>query len=382
MTANSFAYCGSIGEVVEMELSNQSIMFFTRTMQLGGTENVILQLCEVLQPQVNKIVVCSCGGVNVDKLTSMGIKHYIIPDIENKLPMNIARTMKDIYTIIKREKITIIHTHHRMAAFYVAVLGLYKKCHFINTSHNTFYDKKGFTRFAYKHAMVIACGDMVKQNLVQYYNLPNDQVKVVHNAVKPFINEINIDPFIKTLHDSGCFVIGNIGRLSQQKGYEYYINSIPEVVLKHNNVRFLIVGTGEDEDKLKKQVDQLGLEDFVFFIGYRNDIQNYMSQLDLIVLSSLWEGLPLTPIEAFSVSKTVIGTNVDGTPEIIEDGLSGLLVEAKNERQLASKINWLIDHPEDKKRMEMDAKRRYEQEFSFEKLAERYIYYYKNLEKY
>ena len=67
-----------------MELNKKNVLFLTRTMKLGGTENVILQLCEILKPQVNKIVVCSCGGVNVEKLQKMGIKHYMIPDIEEK----------------------------------------------------------------------------------------------------------------------------------------------------------------------------------------------------------------------------------------------------------------------------------------------------------
>ena len=67
-----------------MDLGKQNILFFTRTMMLGGTENVVLQLCEVFKPKVNKIVVCSCGGVNVEKLTEMGIRHYQIPDISSK----------------------------------------------------------------------------------------------------------------------------------------------------------------------------------------------------------------------------------------------------------------------------------------------------------
>ncbi len=58
--------------------------YFTRTMGLGGTENVVLQLCEILNPVVNKVVVCSCGGVNEKRLLAMGIKHYTIPDIEKK----------------------------------------------------------------------------------------------------------------------------------------------------------------------------------------------------------------------------------------------------------------------------------------------------------
>ena len=65
-------------------LQNQNVLLFARTMGLGGTENVVLQLCEILRPVVNKVVVCSCGGVNEKLLQNMGIKHYTIPDIEKK----------------------------------------------------------------------------------------------------------------------------------------------------------------------------------------------------------------------------------------------------------------------------------------------------------
>lgn len=86
-------------------------------MQLGGTENVILQLCEILQPKVNKIIVCSCGGVNIKKLNEMRIKHILIDDIENKSILTILNTSKTLKRTVKEEQITIIHTHHRMAAF-------------------------------------------------------------------------------------------------------------------------------------------------------------------------------------------------------------------------------------------------------------------------
>ena len=76
-----------------MKLEDQNILFLTRTMKLGGTENVVLQLCEIFKPLVNKVIVCSCGGVNENKLKEMGIKHYIIPDISEKNPHSIVKTI-------------------------------------------------------------------------------------------------------------------------------------------------------------------------------------------------------------------------------------------------------------------------------------------------
>lgn len=362
-----------------MDLKEQNILFFTRTMKLGGTENVVLQLCEILETKVKKIIVCSCGGVNTEKLKEMGIKHYTIPDIEGKSLPTMIETVKILKEVVKKEKISVIHTHHRMAAFYVYMTGLYKKCVFINTSHNTFENKKKLTALAYNKANLITCGSMVKKNLVEYFEIPENKVTVIHNAVKPFEAPIVIDEKVKTLHDAGKFVVGNIGRLSEQKGMEYYIKSIPLVIKKHSNIFFLIIGSGEDEEKLKELVHQLKIDEFVYFTGYRSDIQNLMSQLDLIVLSSLWEGLPLTPIEAFSVGKTIVATAVDGTVEVVKNESNGLLIEPKNVEKIAEKIDYIYENETLRKEFEKEAYKTYIEEFSFEVYGERIIDYYKKL---
>ena len=208
-----------------------------------------------------------------------------------------------------------------MAAFYIAILKLYKNRTFINTSHNTFNNKKWLTRFAYKHAEMIACGEMVKRNLVDIFHFSEDKVTVIHNAVRPFDRNIVIDGVIEGLHRKGCFVVGNIGRLSEQKGMRYFIKAIPKIIDRNPKARFVIVGSGEDEQKLVDLAEKEGIKGYLYFLGYREDIQNLMAQLDLIVLSSLWEGFPLTPMEAYSVGKTIIATAVDGTVEIVQDGI-------------------------------------------------------------
>jgi glycosyltransferase len=361
-----------------MELKKENILFIVRTMGLGGTENVVLQLCEILSEKVNKIVVCSSGGVHEKKLQEMGIKHYLIPDIASKNPMDMLKSCRSIKSIIDKEQITIVHSHHRMAAFY-AEFAAPKKVVKVANAHNTFTDKKKLTQLAYRNTKVIAVGETVKKNLTEYFEIPKKQICIIHNAVKPF--DGNVVP-IKVLyqeHTKGNVLIGNIGRLSEQKGMSYFIEAAEITAKTHPEARFIIVGEGEEKEQLHAQVKAKGLQDKVLFLGYRNDIQNVMSQLDFVVLSSLWEGLPLTPIEAYSVGKTVIGTAVDGTPEIIRDGVDGYLVEQRNPVQLAEKMNELIENPETRKNMGIQAMKRYRNEFSFEKLSERYIAFYEGL---
>lgn len=359
-------------------LHEQNILMIARTMGLGGTENVVLQLCEILSGKVNKILVCSSGGVHEKKLQEMGIKHYVMPDIVSKNPMDMLKSYRLIKSIINKEKITIVHSHHRMAAFY-AELATPKKVVKVANAHNTFIDKKKLTQLAYRDTKVVAVGEIVKKNLIEYFEISKEQVCVIHNAVKSFDGNIVPIEALYQERQKGNVLIGNIGRLSEQKGINYFIEAAEITTRTHPEARFVIVGDGEEREKLQAQVKVKGLQDKVLFLGYRNDIQNVMSQLDFVVLSSLWEGLPLTPIEAYSVGKTVVGTAVDGTPEIICDGVDGYLVEPRNQMQLAEKMNELIENPEMQESMGIQAMKRYQDEFSFEKLSQRYIDFYEGL---
>ena len=361
-----------------MNLRKQNILFLTRTMNLGGTENVILQLCEVLKSEVNNIVVCSCGGINEKKLQEMNIEHIKINYIENKNPINIIRNIKIIKKIIKEKNITIIHSHHRMAAMYANIVSN-KKIIKIANAHNTFWDKKVLTKLSYANTQIIAVGEQVKKNLVDFYKIPKKRVNVIYNAVKPFDGNIIIDNELKEAKRNGYTIVSNIGRLSEQKGMEYFIEAA-EVINKNNQkIKYYIIGSGEKEKDLKQMVQKKKLEDYIKFMGFRADVQNIMSQSDLIVLSSLWEGLPLTPIEAFSVGKTIVATSVDGTVEIVKNKENGLLVKPRDVNELSSAICELVENESEKKKFEENAIKTYKEKFSFEIFRENYIKFYKNI---
>ena len=160
---------------------------------------------------------------------------------------------------------------------------------------------------------------------------------------------------------------------------EYFIHAIPSIIRQLPKAKFAIVGKGEEEQKLRSLVKELGIDESVIFFGYRNDIQNLMSQLDLIVLTSLWEGLPLTPIEAFSVRKTIVATDVDGTGEIVWDGVNGLLIKAKGYKQLINAVVKLCKNEKLRNQFEADAYQTYRRKFAYEIFSKKYISYYKNV---
>lgn len=362
-----------------MNLKQQNILFITRTMKVGGTENVILQLCEILKPLTNKIIVCSCGGINVKKLDKMGIKHYQIPDITHKSPKAMMEICYSLKKIIREENITVIHSHHRMAALYAQMVSN-KSIVKIANAHNTFNDKRILTKIAYRNTYLIAVGENVQKNLMNYFGIYPKQIKVIYNAVDSFTDKI--EP-LKTLEDArkqGYILVGNVGRLSEQKGMTYFIEAAAMVYEKYTNVRFYIIGDGEDYNQLEILANKLLPDNVIKFLGYRSDVQNIMTQLDYIVLSSLWEGLPLTPIEAFSVKKPVVATAVDGTVEIVKNGYNGLLVKEKKSVELANAMLELCIDDEKRHNMAIKAYDTYVNNFSMETFRMEYVKFYEKLE--
>ncbi len=355
-----------------------NILYFTRTMGVGGTEKVIIQLCKSLYSQFDNIIVCSCGGCNVEVLNKLGIKHYEIVDIEDKRPLTILKNLCRLAKLIKKEKINIIHTHHRMAALYTKFLNYFYKFKFIHTAHNTFNDKVNLTRYALDGSKIIAVGKNVKKNLVEQFKIKEKNITVIYNSIEE--EDILYEDIhqIYKLKQEGNFIVGNIGRLSKQKGMKYFIEAANEIIKTHNKIRFFIIGDGEERETLKKLIEKYNLNEYIVMLGYRSDIGNIIRQLDVLVLSSLWEGLPLTPIEAFSLGKTVIATEVDGTPEIIKNGYNGILIKPKNHIEIAKNIIYLYENREILVSLEKCAKQTYINRFSYNVFVKQYKEFYNN----
>lgn len=360
-------------------MRKKNILYLTRTMGLGGTEKVILQLCENFKDEFNNIIVCSSGGIHIDKLKKLGIKHYEIPDFEDKNIINIIKTIGMLKKIIRNEHIDLIHSHHRMGAFYVKLVNLRRKKIEIYTAHNTFKDKKKLTQFALNNSNIIAVGNKVKDNLVNYYGISKEHIHVIYNGIEKDTVVYNEIKELKQLKDKGYYIVGNIGRLSEQKGMKYFIEAYNSMRNHIKNIKFCIIGDGELKDELKEYCKELNIDKDILFLGYRNDIPNIINHCDLIVLSSLWEGLPLIPIETFMQGKTIVATNVDGTSEIVKDGFNGFLVEPRNNEMIKDKIITLYKNNNMKNSFEKNAYKTYEEKFTIRRFVRDYENYYKNL---
>jgi glycosyltransferase involved in cell wall biosynthesis len=138
-------------------------------------------------------------------------------------------------------------------------------------------------------------------------------------------------------------LIGSVGRLDPQKGYENLVRAARIVIDRLSNrkkkeIIFAIAGDGNQRSYLQKLINELNLSGFFKLCGFRNDVPDFVGALDLFVSSSLWEGLPIAVLEAMMLEKPVIATAVGGTPEIVIHGVTGCLVSSSSPESLAVEI--------------------------------------------
>src|SRR6266851_3706123 len=169
-------------------------------------------------------------------------------------------------------------------------------------------------------------------------------VRTCYDALEPPTVDRSASSELRaSLVPPGGILIGSVGRLDKQKGYEDLVRAARKVVEMRSDVHFAIAGDGPLQAQIEKIIAELDLTARFRLCGFREDPGNFVEALDLFVSSSLWEGLPLSVMEAILLRKPVVATNVGGNSEIIVPGVTGELVPPSNPEALASAILAALD---------------------------------------
>jgi glycosyltransferase involved in cell wall biosynthesis len=189
----------------------------------------------------------------------------------------------------------------------------------------------------------IAVSGSTRDFLVHQRHVPAERVRLIWNGAP--LDEFAPMPRAHALEvrkelglPAEALVVGAIGRLSAQKGHRFLIEAAASVLARRPETRFLIVGDGDLGVPLRAQARELGIADHVVFAGHRTDIPRVLGAIDVLCISSLYEGTPLTLFEAMAAGKAIVSTAVDGCREVLEDGRTGLLVAAQSPGALAAAL--------------------------------------------
>ena len=364
-----------------------SILFVIDGLEFGGGERTFLQLIQGLSCVEYGIhVATSLEGDFFKILTEMGID--VVP-LDLKRRVNV-KNIKRLSEIIRERKISIVHSQGGRADFYARMASkmLKPKVKIVNTvampvkGYDVGVFRKGVYRFLdwFSERYVdrfIVVSEVLRDALLSSYKIQPDKVIKIYNGIeldeyRPNGKEVRSQKS-EVRREFGIAkdvpVIGAIGRMVWQKGFEYLIQAIPDIVQDVPDAKFLLVGDGPLRERIEALSKELRVRDNMIFTGFRSDIKEILCAVDLLVIPSLLEGFPMVILEAMAMAKPIIATNIDGITEQITDGVNGILVPPKDPSALAKGVIRVLNNKELAMTMGLSARKKVEQEFSVEKMV-------------
>jgi len=189
----------------------------------------------------------------------------------------------------------------------------------------------------------IAVSGSTRDFLVRQRHVPADRVRLIWNGAP-------LDEFAPVARDvaervraelgipAAALVVGSVARLSEQKGHRYLLEAAARVLALHPETRFLIAGDGDQEAALRRQALEIGIAGRTVFAGHRTDVPALLGAIDVMCISSTYEGTPLSLFEAMAAGKAIVSTAVDGCREVLDADVTGLLVPPRDPQALCDAL--------------------------------------------
>jgi len=334
-----------------------------------GGQQQVLYLAQRLTDYHN-IIACPPQSPLAERAKATGLKVF---PVEMRGEWDLSGVCK-LGKIIRKNSIKIVHLHsphaHALGLLAAKSVG---NCKVILSRRVNFPIKRNIlSRLKYsKVDRIIAISQKVKQVLVAC-GLPEEKIDVVYSGVdtERFQN-VEADYLVSELAlNREKLIIGNIAALTWDKDHKILIAAARDVVDEFPQVVFLIAGEGPLRREIEILIKRLNLEEKVKLLGFRQDIPEILSLLDLFVLSSRWEGLGTSLLDAFASRVPVVCTNVGGIPEIVKDGVNGILVPPGNPEALSRAIISLLENRDLARRMAEEGFQLVNKKFSIEKMVQ------------
>jgi glycosyltransferase involved in cell wall biosynthesis len=304
-------------------------------------------------------------------------------------PLGLFRLIR----FLRRQRIDILHTH----LFEPSVIGLQagviaRVPTRVMTRHYSDYHtrirKKWHVRLdqlctRLAHG-VIAVSQHTAEHMMTIEGAPPGKIHTALNGIDFDRVQVSSPETPKKLREALApndqYVVLMVGRLHPEKGYQYLFEAMAKLKGRLDRpVRLLIAGTGPLEDSYRQMVQILGCADVVEFLGFRKDIADLMASVDLVVLPSVAEAFGLVLTEALYLGTPVVATRTGGIPEIVTDGVDGVLVPPADSQALSDALATLLGDPERRKRMAGAGRQKVQDRFSFLGMVRAYEQFYQTL---
>jgi glycosyltransferase involved in cell wall biosynthesis len=374
---------------VDCAMKKIRILEGIRQGKIGGGESYLLGLVENLDREHFEPVVLSfTDGPMVDRLRAQGIETHVL---YTETPFDI-RIWKKVKNLIAELDIDIVHAHGTRACSNLFWAARRLRLPMIYTCHAWSFhlDQPQLVKkiriwsedFLTSRMDVNICGCEANKNTGKQLFRDFDAV-VINNS----IDSKRFNPYDEYKDIRGELGIGkqelvivSVARFTSQKQPLKLIRAFARLSPQVPDARLLMIGDGEEKDAATRLIGSLGIGEKVILQPFRQDIPDVLAASDIYVLPSLWEAFPIALLEAMSMGKAVIGTNVDGTPEIIRDRENGLLIGIEDlETGLEKALTELSTDHELRERLQRNAIRSIYNKYTVENLARKNENIYREL---
>ncbi|VAX38257.1 hypothetical protein MNBD_UNCLBAC01-2034 [hydrothermal vent metagenome] len=347
------------------------VIHLAENLNVGGAEYVMTMIARGLDKKKYYVEVWGIarGGSMVNILQAQGTVVKILGIFSYSNPFNIlklAKFFKDFQPDIIHSHTYFSNTISRLAAKLAGVPTMVVHVHSIYSQYTArhLWVERFLSRWTTK---VISCSDAVRQFVLQKEKINPSLTTTIPNGVD--VQKFsNIEDNSSLRHElnikSDDIVLTTIASLTPQKGHRYFLEALTEIIKINQNVKYFLIGDGPLRKELEEYVEKLGLGKYVQFLGIRHDVPLLLKISNIFILPSLREGLPLVIIEAMASGLPVIATDVGGTSEVVKEGVTGLLVPAKDVQKLIDAVVTLFNNPVDVKVMGEQGRKRAVKYFS------------------
>lgn len=362
----------------------KTILHVIDTTGPGGAETVFLDLIAGLPKSNYKSIVHIRGeGWVYDQLCLLGIKPVLL-DVKGSFNW---RYLLKLINLIKTNEIDLIQSHLLGSNIYCSLAGLLARVPVVATFHGAvdIGEKERFKALKFgiinKGASnIVAVSDSLRKDMIVRTSINPKKLSVVYNGIATSnFQHVRSNRIRDTYEWSDKEVIvGSLGNIRSAKGYGVLLHAAAIVKNKSLSIRFVIAGQGGNglhEDLLKLK-NELGLDDTVHFIGFNDDPAEFLSNLDIFLLSSLSEGFSISTIQAMASSLPVIVTKSGGPEEIVTQELNGLLVECNDPQAIATALEELINNKVLSEKISINAKSHAQDMFDINKMLNLYMRIY------
>jgi len=356
----------------------KKIIFVNYSLDMGGAETLILDICRGLDPKKFEPMVCCLvgNGILQGEFEKSGIPVHVIGK-RSGIDLSLSfRFMK----LFKKLKIDIVNTHGSANWLFAGIAAKMCGIPLIHTEHTKpYFNLKKWMKIEKVMSIVtnqiITVGAKVARFMIDEEGISEKKIKVIYNGIRTELYELNID-VAKKRAEIGVgekdIVIGVVARLFPNKDHKMLFHAFKKVAYHIPLAKLVLVGDGPLKSDLIATAEELDITNKVIFLGNRRDIPELLQTFNVFALSSILEGLPIVLLEAMAAELPIVATNVDGNPELVINGETGYIVPPREPDLFADALIKLLSNSCEAKEMGLRGKERVRKHFSYPSMMKDY----------